>query len=80
MIDHAGAGVEHDEADPEAFRNGGGGFELGLNDAIDEVEALSTREFADGIVVDWAVASECRKVKMADLAARNEGKGESEFG
>lgn len=66
LIDHAGAGVEHDEADPEAFRNGGGGFVVGLNDAIDKVEALSTGEFADGMVVDGAVAAEGRKVGSLD--------------
>lgn len=66
LIDHAGAGVEHDEADPEAFGNGGGGFVVGLNDVIDEVEALGTGEFADRMVVDWAVAAEGRKVGRLD--------------
>lgn len=61
LVDHANARVEHDEADPEAFRSGGGGFVVGLNYNINEVEALSTGEFADGLVVDWAVAAEGRK-------------------
>lgn len=66
LIDHASAGVEHDEANPEAFRNGGGRFKLGLNDIIDEVEALGAGEFADGMMVDWAVATEGKKVGTLD--------------
>lgn len=66
LTDHANARVEHDEADPEALRSGGGGFEVGLNYVVNEVEALGTGEFADGLVVDWAVAAEGRKAGSLD--------------
>lgn len=60
-VDHAGAGVEHHEANPEAFGGVGGGSErvlLGLKDALDEVGAIGAGEFPDGEMVDGAVALE----------------------
>ena len=63
VVHHAGARIEHDDADPESFgaevrgRVSGGGDGV-VDDAFDEIGAAGSRELADGEVEEGAVAAE----------------------
>ena len=62
MLDHAGGGVEHDEAYPEAFGAGMGEGFLVVDEALDEVEAARPGEATAGEFVEGAVAAETGEV------------------
>lgn len=59
LVDHAGLGVEGDDADEESL--GSGELRIGflvLEDPLDEIEAVGAGELLDGELVEGAVAVE----------------------